>query len=113
MGAALRYHLGRLLTHMFGASFPYGTLTANIFGGLAMGLLVGWLARFDGPAEPWRLFMAVGLLGGFTTFSAFSLEMANMIQRGQWGIAIGYSLISVAGALFALFLGLFVIRQLA
>lgn len=113
VGAALRYHLGRALTHMMGPSFPYGTVAANICGGLAMGFLVGWLARFDGTAEPWRLLLAVGLLGGFTTFSAFSLEVANMIQRGQWNIAIGYSLISVIGSVAALFLGLFMIRQIA
>lgn len=113
VGAALRFQLGRALTHSLGTSFPYGTFAANIAGGFAMGLLVGWLARFDGEAEAWRLFLAVGLLGGFTTFSAFSLELVNMIESGQWGAAIGYSLASVIGAVFALFLGLFVIRQFA
>ena len=113
IGAAMRYHLGRLLTQTFGPSFPAGTLAANLLGGLAMGLLIGWLTRLDGHAEPWRLFLAVGLLGGFTTFSAFSLEVANMIERGQWGIAVAYSLVSVVASVLALFIGLFVIRQIA
>ena len=112
-GAALRFHLGRIFIASLGISFPYGTLAANIIGGLAMGMVAGWLARFDGNAEHWRLFLAVGLLGGFTTFSAFSLEIANMIERGQWGVALGYCIISVIGAVLALFLGLFVIRQIA
>lgn len=113
IGAAMRYHLGRLLTQTFGPTFPLGTLTANLLGGLVMGLVVGWLARFDGHAEPWRLFLAVGLLGGFTTFSAFSLEIVNMIERGQWSVAIGYSLLSVVASVLALFIGLFVVRQVA
>ena len=113
IGAALRFHLGRILTSSLGISFPYGTLAANIAGGLAMGMVAGWLARVDGNAEHWRLFLAVGLLGGFTTFSAFSLEIANMIERGQWGVALAYCIISVIGAVLALFLGLFVIRQIA
>ncbi len=112
-GAALRYHLGRGLTHAFGAAYPYGTLAANLLGGLAMGLLVGWLARHDGSNEPWRLLLGVGLLGGFTTFSAFSLEVTAMIQRSQWGIALGYALLSVAGSVLALFAGLAMMRQVA
>lgn len=113
LGAAARYNLGRLIAHFAGTGFPLATLAVNIIGGLAMGILVGILARLHIVGEPWRLFVAVGLLGGFTTFSAFSLELMNMIERGQWNIAMGYALISVVGAVLALFAGLTAVRILA
>jgi len=113
VGAAGRYHLGRLVFHLSGPGFPYGTLVANIVGGLLMGILAGILARSNVVGEPWRLLLGVGLLGGFTTFSAFSLEVLNMIERGNWGIALGYALISVMGSVLALFAGLLAVRALA
>ena len=113
IGAAARYHRGRLLFHLCGPGFPYGTLAANLLGGLLMGLLIGTLARSSFVDEPWRLFLGVGLLGGFTTFSAFSLEVVSMIERGQWTIAIGYALISVIGSVLALFTGLLAVRAIA
>lgn len=113
LGAGLRYHLGRLLTHGLGTGFPYGTLAANLAGGLAMGLLVGWLARSGVGGEQSRLFLGVGVLGGFTTFSAFSLDVVNMIEREQWMMAAGYSAASVLGAVLALFAGLMMMRQVA
>ncbi|AHE56888.1 hypothetical protein NX02_26470 [Sphingomonas sanxanigenens DSM 19645 = NX02] len=112
IGSAARYHLGRLMLGWFGPGYPWGTLAANLVGGLLMGALAGVLARSNATAEPWRLLLGVGLLGGFTTFSAFTLETANMIIRGQTGGAIGYALLSVAGALMALFVGLQVTRAL-
>lgn len=112
-GAGLRYHLGRGLTAMLGAHFSYGTLAANLLGGLLMGMLTGWLLRFGMGGEQSRLFLGVGVLGGFTTFSAFSLELFNMIERGQWGVALGYSFLSVGGALVALMAGIMVMRQVA
>ena len=113
LGAGLRYHLGRLLTHGLGAGFPYGTLAANLAGGFAMGLLMGWLTRSGVGGEQSRLFLGVGVLGGFTTFSAFSLEVVNMIEREQWMMAAGYSAASVLGAVLALFAGLMMMRQVA
>ena len=113
LGAGLRYHLGRLLTHGLGAGFPYGTLAVNLAGGFAMGLLVGCLARSGVGGEQSRLFLGVGVLGGFTTFSAFSLEVVNMIEREQWMMAAGYSAASVLGAVLALFAGLMMMRQVA
>lgn len=113
LGAGARYNLGRLLFHWTGPGYPYGTLVANLAGGLLMGLLVGVLARSDFVDEPWRLLIGVGLLGGFTTFSAFSLEVLNMIERGNWGVAIGYALLSVIGSVVALFAGLLAVRTFA
>ncbi len=86
---------------------------ANVTGGLLMGVLAGVLARSSFIDEPWRLLLGVGLLGGFTTFSAFSLEVLNMIERSQWGVAIVYALVSVAGSVLALFAGLMAVRALA
>lgn len=113
LGAASRYHLGRAASTYLGYNFPSGTLIANVMGGFAMGVLAGWLTHLDDSFEPWRLLLGVGFLGGFTTFSAFSLETFNMIERGQFGPALGYAVISVLGSVFALFLGMFLIRQLA
>ena len=113
LGAAGRYHLGRLAFHFGGTGFPYGTLLANLLGGLLMGVLVGVLARSNVADESWRLLLGVGLLGGFTTFSAFSLEVVNMVERGQWGVAIGYALFSVVGSVLALFAGMMAVRAVA
>ena len=108
-GAGLRYEVGRLTLRHIGPGFPWGTLTVNLVGGLLMGLLAGWLARGAG-SEASRLFFAVGVLGGFTTFSAFSLETFLMIERGQYGIAALYIGASVIGAVALLFLGLLAMR---
>lgn len=113
LGAAGRYHLGRLVFQFGGTGFPLGTLFANLIGGFLMGVLAGILARGDFASEPWRLLLGVGLLGGFTTFSAFSLEVMNMIERGEWTTAMGYALLSVIGSVLALFVGLLTVRVLA
>ncbi|MEW4448654.1 fluoride efflux transporter CrcB [Qipengyuania sp. JC766] len=112
IGAALRFHLGRAIGPLAGG-FPAATLTANVGGSLAMGLLAGWLARHGTGGESLRLLLGVGLLGGFTTFSAFSLEMMLLIERGQAGMAIGYAAASVAAGLLGLYLGLLVMRATA
>jgi fluoride exporter len=105
IGAGLRYGLSRAVPFSAGG-WPWPTFAANVLGGLAMGVLAAWVLRGDNSAESLRLFVGVGVLGGFTTFSAFSLEMAQMLQRGQIGLAAGYALASVLLALVALFAGM-------
>ena len=115
IGAACRYQLGRAVTHWAGAgtSFPWATLAVNVLGCFAMGVLFGWLARFEGGTEATRLFIGVGLLGGFTTFSAFGLEMLQLIQRGSAGLAVLYAGVSVLAGLAALYAGLLIMRGAA
>lgn len=113
LGSGARYLTGIAMLRLLGPNFPFGTLTVNLVGGLLMGLLVGVLARLSVPGENWRLLTAVGVLGGYTTFSSFSLDVANMFQRGDLATAMGYVLISVIGSVTALFLGLAVARVAA
>lgn len=110
VGAWLRFVAGRLI----GANpFPYATLSVNVLGSLAMGLLAGWLARHGESGEPWRLLLGVGVLGGFTTFSAFSLELALMIERGAMAQAATYVALSLLGGVGGLFAGLALARGFA
>ncbi|CAN5241220.1 fluoride efflux transporter CrcB [soil metagenome] len=112
IGAGARYLASSAALRAFGNTFPWPTLCINIVGGLLMGVLVGSLARLSGGGESWRLFFGVGILGGFTTFSAFSLETWAMIERGQVLPAIGYIAASVIGSVAALALGLTLVRTL-
>ena len=112
LGSAARFLVGRATLARFGPNFPYGTLTVNIVGGLAMGVLVGILARHSA-SESWRLLLGVGVLGGFTTFSSFSLDVVSLIERGDLVTALGYTLASVVGAIVAVFLGLSLTRVAA
>ncbi len=109
VGSGARHLVGRAWLALAGPGFPFGTLTVNLVGGLAMGLLVGWLAR-HGAGENWRLLLGVGVLGGFTTFSSFSLEVVTMLQRGDTATALGYAIASVLGATLAVYAGLTVMR---
>jgi CrcB protein len=112
-GSICRYLLNVATTRALGPGFPYGTLAANMLGGFLMGSLVGVLAlRGGADQERWRLLLGVGVLGGFTTYSSFSLEAALMIERRTYGLAAAYSLASVVASIGALFLGLFVMRKL-
>jgi len=111
-GSVARYGLGVQAGRWLGSGWPYGTFAANVVGGLLMGLLAGWLAHRGGAdQERWRLLLGVGALGGFTTFSAYSLETALMIERREWGQALGYAGLSAVLAILALFGGLMIARR--
>lgn len=112
-GAGARHLTGRAALALWGPGFPWGTLIVNLLGGMLMGLLAGWLAARSSGDEALRYVLGVGVLGGYTTFSAFSLETANMLQRGDHGIALLYILASVAGSILALFAGLQLARVAA
>lgn len=112
-GAGARHLVGRATLAWWGPNYPWGTLAVNLIGGLAMGLLAGGLLRFGHAGEQMRLLLAVGVLGGFTTFSAFSLDAMLMIERGAWPAATGYVLVSVIGSIAALALGLAITRAVA
>lgn len=111
IGASARYGLGLFATRLFGGGFPVGTLLANVIGGFLMGLLAGWLLRSgSNNAESIRLFAAVGVLGGFTTFSAFSLDAIYMIQAKAFGPLLSYVGSSVLLSILAVAAGLFLMR---
>ena len=113
VGAGARHLVGRAALGVWGPGFPVGTLAVNILGGLAMGLLAGWLAARASGDEALRYLLGVGMLGGFTTFSAFSLETVLMLQRNEYLTAMFYILASVIFSIAALFAGLQISRAVA
>ena len=113
IGAALRHGVNVLSAQWLGVTFPWGTLIVNVTGSFLIGVLAAWFA-FRGDAvwsQPLRLFLTTGILGGYTTFSAFSLDFALLFERGEIGQGVAYVLASVALSLAAVFLGLFVMRS--
>ena len=112
LGSVARYLVGMLTFRTFGPGLPYGTFAVNVIGGFIMGCLAGILAlRGGADQERWRVLIGVGVLGGFTTFSSFSLETALMLERKEYGVAAGYVAGSVALAVGALFMGLLAARR--
>lgn len=112
IGASLRHLASLAALRLFGPAFPWGTMIINVVGGFAMGVFVELLARrFDASSEL-RLFVATGILGGFTTFSAFSLDFAVLWERGALSSALTYATVSVIGSIAALFAGLWLARSL-
>ena len=110
IGASARHLAGLGALRLWRPNFPWGTLVINIAGSFAMGVFIEMLARRFGTSNEVRLFVATGVLGGFTTFSSFSLEVAVLWERGAALPALGYTLASVVGAILALFLGLWLVR---
>lgn len=104
VGAALRYLAGLAAARIPGA-LPWGTLLVNLAGCFVMGFITGWLFTGRPERESLRLFLATGMLGGFTTFSAFSLETFQFIQYGRWGLALLYVLLTAVGCLLGVSLG--------
>jgi CrcB protein len=113
IGGGLRHGVNVAALRLLGPGFPYGTITVNLAGSLIMGLLAGWFAHKVDPGQTWRLFLTTGILGGFTTFSAFSLDAALLLQRGQVGLVALYVVGSAVGAILGLFAGLWLIRAIA
>src|SRR6476660_8789625 len=110
IGGALRHGVNVGSARLFGYGFPFGTLIVNVVGSFLMGLLAGYFAFRPGIGQHVRLFLTTGILGGFTTFSAFSLDSALLIERHAYGLAAGYMVGSVAASVSALFLGLALFR---
>ena len=112
VGAMLRHGVNLAGLRLFGPNFPYATMFVNISGSLVMGLLVGFFAFKLNVSQHWQLFLTTGILGGYTTFSAFSLDAALLYERGQLGLAALYVLVSVGLSIAGLFAGLAVVRHL-
>ena len=113
IGAALRHGVNLAVARVLGSGFNYATMFENVSGSLVMGLLVGYFA-FEGTIpQHWRLFLTTGILGGYTTFSAFSLDTILLYERGELGLAALYVIASVALSIGGLLAGLFLIRHFA
>ncbi len=111
LGAAMRHGVNVAAARLLGTGFPYGTLTVNVAGSLVMGLMVAWFAFEGAPSQHWRLFLTTGMLGGFTTFSTFSLDTALLYERGELGLAALYVLASVIAGIIGLFAGMALVRH--
>jgi len=115
IGGVLRHGVNLVSPRWFGTGFPAGTMLINVLGSALMGLIAGWLAfkTQAGWSQNARLFLTTGILGGFTTFSAFSLDAVLLWERGEAGLAAAYILGSVILSLAALCAGLAIIRSLS
>ena len=113
LGSGLRHLTNLAALRLFGPGFPWGTFAVNVVGSFAMGLFVELLARRFGASAELRLFVATGILGGFTTISAFSLDFAVLYERGATAQAFGYVAASVVVSIAALFLGMWLGKTLA
>jgi CrcB protein len=113
LGATLRYVINMTCARCMGTAFPWGTFIINVTGSTVMGLIAGYLAFKGEASQPWRLFLMTGILGGYTTFSAFSLDTALLYERGELGLALAYVLGSVVLSIAGLFAGLALVRHFA
>jgi CrcB protein len=112
LGATLRHAVNVTCAKCIGSAFPYGTFIINISGSIVMGLIAGYLALKGEASQPWRLFLMTGILGGYTTFSAFSLDTAVLYERGELALAALYIVGSVGLSIAGLFAGLALVRWL-
>jgi CrcB protein len=110
LGAAMRYLVMIAASHLWGITFPWGTLTVNVLGSLILGVLVEAMALTWSVSEGVRAFLVIGVLGAFTTFSTFSLDVVTLYEKGEWGFAAAYVLASVILSVLALFAGLALAR---
>jgi len=112
LGSMLRHAVNLSSAALFGVNFPYGTMIVNITGSFTMGVIAGWFALRGQGSQMMSLFLTTGILGGFTTFSAFSLDAALLWERNQTGGAILYVLGSFVAAIIGVFVGLAAMRSL-
>jgi CrcB protein len=112
IGAALRHGVNIGSAQLFGITFPWGTFIVNVLGSFLIGVFAAYFAFRSGASQPMRLFLTTGILGGFTTFSAFSLDFALLFERGEVAQSVFYVIASVVLSLAAIFLGLFVVRTI-
>jgi fluoride exporter len=110
LGAAFRHGVNLAAARLVGTGFPAGTLTVNVVGSVVMGMLAAWFAFKGSASQHWRLFMTTGVLGGFTTFSSFSLDVAVLYERGAFGMTALYVLLSLILSVLGLFAGLALVR---
>ena len=110
IGGAFRHGVNSAALRLLGPGFPWGTVAVNVVGSLLMGAIAGYFAFRGEASQSWRLFLTTGVLGGFTTFSAFSLDAALLYERGALGAFAGYVVGSVAVSLLGLFAGLAIFR---
>ena len=113
IGAALRHGVNLAIARLLGTAFPYGTLMINITGSFIMGVVAAYFAFKGDASQHWRLFLTTGILGGYTTFSAFSLDAALLYERGEMGMAALYVIASVTISIIGLFAGLALVRNFA
>ena len=113
IGGALRHAVNVGAARLLGTGWPYGTFTVNVVGSFTIGLIVGYFALKGDASQAWRLFLTTGVLGGFTTFSAFSLDAALLYERGRLDSLALYLVGSVALSIGALFLALAIVRRFA
>lgn len=112
MGSVLRHLAGKGAMMLLGTAFPYGTLFVNVVGSFVMGLFVASFAHFGNPSQEMRGFLTVGLLGGFTTLSSFSLDAMTLYERGEMVSAFAYIALTLILSLAAIFAGLFLVRSI-
>jgi CrcB protein len=113
LGSSLRHTINVVSGRLLGTAFPWHTFIINITGSIVMGLIAGYLALKGEASQPWRLFLMTGILGGYTTFSAFSLDTALLYERGEVGLAALYVVGSVGLSIAGLFGGLALVRHFA
>lgn len=113
IGAALRHGVNLIMSRVAGGGYPFATLFENVSGSFLMGAIAAWFAFKGDASQSWRLFLTTGILGGYTTFSAFSLDAALLYERGVLGLAALYILGSVVLSLAGLFAGLALVRYFA
>jgi CrcB protein len=112
VGSVARHLVGSAALRIFGTGFPVGTMTVNVLGSFVMGVLAALFALKWSASDTARLLLTTGFLGGFTTFSTFSLDVAVLWERGEAGLTLGYALGSVVLSILALFAGLALVRAL-